>query len=69
MTQKLTWRKAAWPDKTYHAVQGDLSYTVDYNGTRWVVRGWKESKFCLYRDGATMREMKAVAQTHADANS
>jgi hypothetical protein len=64
----LTWRKANWPDKTYHARTGNLSYAVDYNGRQWTVRGWINGVFSLYLDGPTMKAMKQAAADHAAAN-
>lgn len=61
----LKWRKAAWPDKTYHARHGNLTYRVDFNGSRWTVRGWIDGDFALYDDGPTMSSMKQVSADHA----
>lgn len=65
----LKWRKASWPDKTYHANTGSLSYIVDYNGREWTVRGWIDHAFALYDNGATMKAMKQVAVDHAVKHS
>lgn len=69
MPVELKWQKADWPDKTYHASADGLSYTVNHNGSRWVVRGWKNGKSCLYEGGPTMGSMRKTAEAHAEQNS
>ena len=68
MGVKLSWRRAA-RRQTYHATRGQLAYTVDYNGYRWVVRGWNGKDVCLYDEGPTARSMKEAASLHATENS
>ncbi|MBT2384442.1 hypothetical protein [Streptomyces sp. ISL-11] len=38
----LTWHKASWPARTYHAktADGSYTYTIDHDGTRWTLRAW-----------------------------
>lgn len=69
MTVKLNWRRADGPKQTYHATRGKLTYTVDFNGYRWVVRGWDDGEFVMTADGSTARSMKERAARHAEENS
>jgi hypothetical protein len=59
----LTWRKASWPDKTYHARQGARSFTADSDGQTWRLRGWIDGKFADFvQDLPSLRAAKAVAE-------
>jgi hypothetical protein len=61
----LTWRKASWPAKTYHAKSGVHSYTIDYDGTAWCLRAWTNGKFTVYQHGPTASALQQIADDHA----
>lgn len=63
----LTFRPASWPDKTYHARKGEHSYTVDWNGSEWTLRGWIESQFSVYEAGRTCSAMMKLANDLAES--
>jgi hypothetical protein len=62
----LTWRKASWPAKTYHAKSGVHSYAVDHDGAGWCLRVWDGGKLVVYRHGgSTAAQMQQLADDHA----
>ncbi len=66
---KLEWRKATYPDRTYHAVVRDRTYTVDHDGSRWTVRGWDGHELVLANHGPTRTSVKKLAEEHAAEHS
>lgn len=72
-TTNLQWRKASWPDKTYHARRGAYSYTVDHDGGGWRLRTWKNGTPTTvdgysYGDAHTASGLQQIADDHAAAN-
>lgn len=65
MASMLKWTKANWPAKTYHAETGSLSYTIDWTGNRWNLRGWVDGEFAVSHYAPTMKALKAEADAHA----
>ncbi|GAA3018805.1 hypothetical protein Sfulv_55820 [Streptomyces fulvorobeus] len=58
----LTWSKASWADKTYHARQADRSFTADHDGCAWRLRGWTDGQFTDYVPNLkTLRDAKQQA--------
>jgi hypothetical protein len=67
----LTWRKASWPAKTYHAKRGAFTYTVNHDGTSWTLRVWENGKIIPspVSYGKSAADLQEVADAHAAQNS
>jgi hypothetical protein len=57
----LTWEKASWPDQTYQARLGEWSFTIDYVGPEWRLRGWHSKEFSACRYARTAAELQQWA--------
>ncbi|MEV5140358.1 hypothetical protein AB0K71_05885 [Streptomyces syringium] len=67
----LTWRKAAWPKRTYHARAGGYTYTIDHDGRSWTLRAWVDGKPVPlgYPTGQTVAQLQAIADGYAAAHT
>lgn len=65
----LTWRKAKWPPRTYHADAqgGAYKYTVDHDGGAWTLRAWHNGTPVPlgYPTGRTAAQLQKIADQHA----
>lgn len=66
----LTWRKASWPARTYHAKSGAFKYTVDHDGTSWTLRVWESGKAIPspMPHGKSAADLQEAADAHATQN-
>ncbi|MES9522450.1 hypothetical protein [Streptomyces capoamus] len=65
----LKWTRASYPASTYRARTGDLSFTIDGDGSSWRLRGWVNGKFSAYEAGPTLKALKEHAQRIADTHA
>lgn len=67
----LTWRKASWPSRTYHAKTNGHTYTVDHDGTSWTLRAWRDGTPIAIAPHAasTAKAMQQAADDHAARQS
>ncbi|MEU1309483.1 hypothetical protein ABZ419_11390 [Streptomyces cinnamoneus] len=68
---RLTWRKANWPTRTYHAKTGDgaFTYTTDHDGVRWALRAWHNGQYVSlgYPTARSAAALQRIADDHATA--
>ncbi|MGK5733209.1 hypothetical protein [Streptomyces sp. URMC 124] len=69
----LTWRKANWPARTYHAraADGSYTYTVDHDGNLWTLRAWHNGTPVPlgYPTARSAAALQQLADDHAAANA
>lgn len=58
---RVKFRKATYPPRTYYAKNGERVFTVDYAGTRWTLRSWFAVLLDTYERGDTAEELMKLA--------
>jgi hypothetical protein len=64
----LTWTPTNWPDKTYHAKNGDWSFMIDWVGTERHLRGWHHGQFAMSKYRPTVAALQQIADGIASAD-
>ncbi|MFE5871637.1 hypothetical protein ACFQ6V_23735 [Streptomyces roseifaciens] len=67
----LTWRKAAWPPRTFHSDASDYTYTIDHDASSWTLRAWHDGIPVPlgYPTGRTAAQLQEIADDHAAAHA
>ncbi|MEU1373004.1 hypothetical protein ABZ442_04980 [Streptomyces triculaminicus] len=69
----LTWRKATWTDRTYHATSknGTYKYTVDHDGMSWRLRTWRTGTvaYISFETAESAAALQQIADDHAGASA
>ncbi|RLU81094.1 hypothetical protein CTZ27_33165 [Streptomyces griseocarneus] len=69
----LTWRKARWPARTYHAktTDGAFTYTIDHDGRSWTLRAWHNGTPVPlgYPTARSAAVLQRIADEHAAASA
>ncbi|MFF7023000.1 hypothetical protein ACFY97_18605 [Streptomyces klenkii] len=67
----LTWRKATWPPRTFHADAGAYTYTIDHDGKTWTLRSWNNGTPVPlgYPTARSAAALQRIADDHAAAHA